>query len=216
MITISPSILSANFLRLESEITALERAGADRIHVDVMDGCFVPNLTIGPMIITAIKRISTIPLDVHLMIVKPELSIMSYIEAGADWLTIHVESCIHLERTIALIKSHNVKAGLALNPSTHESAIEYVLANLDQVLVMSVNPGFSGQQFLMSSLKKIVAIKAMLKECGNNLATISVDGGINDTTAKLVVNAGADCLVAGNYIFQSNDYGSAISLLKKH
>lgn len=214
MITVAPSILSANFLKLEHEIKALENAGADRIHIDVMDGLFVPNLTIGPVVISAIKRICSKPLDVHLMIEKPENSLKSYLEAGADFLTIHVESCVHLERAITFIKSHKVKAGVALNPSTHESSLEYVLADLDLVLVMSVNPGFSGQHFLPSSIKKIAAIKEMLTRCGNTSCIISVDGGINDQTAKLVVQAGATSLVAGAYVFQSADYRTAITQLQ--
>jgi ribulose-phosphate 3-epimerase len=214
MIIISPSILSANFLQLEQEIKAIEEAGADRIHIDVMDGVFVPNLTIGPGIIKAIKKVCQIPLDVHLMIQKPETVIDTYIDSGADYLTIHVESCIHLERALFAIKSKNIKAGVALNPSTHEYALSYVIADLDLVLVMSVNPGFSGQVFLSSVLKKISAIKNMLKECGNTKCEISVDGGINEKTARSVVKAGASCLVAGSFVFQSPDYREAIERLR--
>lgn len=215
MIAIAPSILSADFLHLEDEIKAIENAGADRIHIDVMDGHFVPNLTIGPMIIKAIKKISRLPLDVHLMIKHPDRSLLSYLENGSDYLTIHAEAVTHLDRTISVIKAHNKKAGVALNPSTHESVLKYVLKELDMVLVMSVNPGFGGQEFLDSALEKISAIKNMLNVCDNSRCEISVDGGINEQTAPKAIKAGAHCLVAGSYIFSSHDYQKAINNLRK-
>ena len=214
MINTSPSILSADFLRLGEEITALENAGADFIHVDVMDGHFVPNLTMGPPIIAAIKRTATLPLDVHLMIEKPDNFIDAYIDAGANLLTVHIESVIHLERVVQKIKSRKVKAGVALNPSTHENTLKYVIAELDVVLVMSVNPGFGGQSFLTTALDKIAAIKTMLSDTHNNGCAISVDGGINDKTGPACARAGATCLVAGSYIFGSSDYRKAIASLQ--
>lgn len=215
MVLIAPSILSANFLELGNEIDAIVKASADYIHIDVMDGHFVPNLTMGPPIIRAIKKMTKVPLDVHLMIEEPEAYLDAYAESGADILTIHVESCIHLERAIRYIKSLKIKAGVALNPSTHERSLEYVIDQLDLILVMSVNPGFGGQTFLPSSIKKIAAIKAMLADALNPSCIISVDGGITDQTAAQVKIAGATCLVAGNYIFGAGDYGKAIEALRK-
>ncbi|HXW53281.1 MAG TPA: ribulose-phosphate 3-epimerase, partial [Myxococcota bacterium] len=199
MVLIAPSILSANFLHLEQEIKAIVEAGADFIHIDVMDGHFVPNLTMGPVIIEAIKRVTSVPLDVHLMINNPSCYLESYVESGADLLTIHVESSIHLERDLALIRSRGAKAGVALNPSTHERVLDYVINEVDLVLVMSVNPGFSGQTFLPSAVKKIAQIKGMLKAAHNTKCIISVDGGINEGTAASCVKAGATCLVSGSY-----------------
>lgn len=214
MTLIAPSILSADFLNLGKEITAVVAAGADLIHVDVMDGHFVPNLTLGPPIISALKTVAKKPLDVHLMIDNPECFIDSYIESGADFLTIHVESTVHLERAIKRIKSLNAKAGVAINPSTHESTLHYVIDQLDLVLVMSVNPGFGGQTFLKSSLKKIAAIKSMLNDAGNTQCLISVDGGINHETAPDCIKAGATCLVAGSHVFRSEDYRAAIGQIR--
>jgi ribulose-phosphate 3-epimerase len=214
MVLISPSILSADFLYLHDEIMAIEQTSADFIHIDIMDGHFVPNLTFGPFIIRAIKNITKLPLDVHLMISNPGSYIEAYASSGADLLTIHVESCIHLERTIKQIKSHKIKAGVALNPSTHESVLQYVLKDLDLVLIMSVNPGFSGQNFLPAMLKKIAAVKVMVGQVKNRHCLISIDGGINDQTAKLCIQAGASSLVAGSYIFNSSDYQRAVLSLK--
>lgn len=214
MVMIAPSVLSADILHLAKEIQAIEHAGADLIHIDVMDGHFVKNLTFGPLMVEAIKKITHLPLDVHLMIDAPSSYVETYIKSGADLLTVHAESCVHLDRCLEQIRSLGAKAGVALNPSTNESALSYVLDKLDLVLVMSVNPGFSGQEFLKSSLKKIEAIRSMLKEAGNHRCMISVDGGISDKTAGMVKKAGADCLVSGSFIWDSADYKKAIASLR--
>lgn len=211
---VAPSILSADFLRLGQELNHLEKAQADMIHVDIMDGHFVPNLTMGPVIVKAIKNGTKLPLDVHLMIDNPESYLEAYAKAGADYLTVHLESCRHLERAIKYIKSLGLKAGVALNPSIDENSLKYVIDQLDLVLVMSVNPGFSGQSFLPLALKKIGAVKAMLKVCQNSSCLISVDGGISHHNAHDCAQAGASLLVAGSYIFKSTDYPSAIAKLK--
>lgn len=214
MVLIAPSILSANFLKLGEEIEALVHAGADHIHVDVMDGHFVPNLTLGPPIIKAIRTITSLPLDVHLMIEKPDCYLDTYIDAGADFLTLHAEACTHLERAVKHIKSRGKKAGVALNPGTHESALDYVIDELDLILVMSVNPGFSGQHFISSAVRKIRAIRNILAKANNSTCLISVDGGINDQTAKTCIQAGATSLVAGSYVFSSTSYQAAIKSLR--
>lgn len=214
MVVIAPSILSADFMRLGEEIRALERAGADHIHVDVMDGHFVPNLTLGPPIVKAIRKVTSLPLDVHLMIETPDRYLDQYIEAGADFLTLHVEACTHLERALKHIKAQGKKAGVALNPSTHERALEYVINDVDLILVMSVNPGFSGQQFIASAVHKIRQIRAMLEQANNAGCLLSVDGGINELTAKSCVNAGATSLVAGSFVFSTGDYAAAIKSLR--
>jgi ribulose-phosphate 3-epimerase len=214
MVLIAPSILAADFLHLEREIMAIEGAKADHIHVDVMDGHFVPNLTMGPVIIKSIKKIATLPIDVHLMIDNPSLYIENYVQSGADLLTIHQESSVHLERDLKKIKSLHVKAGVALNPSTPPHTLDYVIDDVDLVLVMSVNPGFGGQNFLPKTLEKIASIKKMLKRADNKSCLISVDGGINDENAKSCIDAGADCLVAGSFIFSAHDYQKAIKDLR--
>lgn len=214
MIMISPSILSADFLKLGEELKKLEQAGADLIHVDVMDGHFVPNLTMGPVVIKAIKKQTSIPLDVHLMITNPDESIKKYAESGADYLTFHIESSTHPQRTIQQIKSYGKKAGLALNPATHESALQYVASELDLILVMSVNPGFSGQKFLPSTIKKVSALKLLIAQESNDKCIISVDGGVNEVTAKPLCQAGANCLVSGSHIFNSMSYSQTIETLK--
>lgn len=215
MTLIAPSILSADFLALGQELDKVARAGADLIHIDVMDGHFVPNLTMGPLIIEAVKRGTSLPLDVHLMITNAECYIERYAKAGADYLTVHAESCTHLERTIKHIKSLGLKAGVALNPSTHESVLSYVLEDLDLILIMSVNPGFANQQFLPSAVKKIASIKSMLLKSINKTCLISVDGGISDQTIGACAHAGAQVFVAGSYIFKSPDYQKAIASLKE-
>ncbi len=212
-VQIAPSILSADFSRLGQEISQVQLAGADLIHVDVMDGRFVPNITIGPLVVRAIRPVTGLPLDVHLMIKEPERYVEEFIKAGADIVTVHVEACTHLHRTIQQIKSLGARAGAVLNPATHPSAIEYVLDDLDMVLIMSVNPGFGGQEFIPSALRKISQVRTMSEERGISLA-IEVDGGVNSRTIRSVVEAGADICVAGSAVFGREDYREAIGELK--
>ena len=200
MIKIAPSILSADFSKLGEEIKDVEKGGADYIHVDVMDGHFVPNITIGPLIVEAIRPITSLPLDVHLMIENPDNYIPTFAQAGADIITVHVEACPHLHRTIQLIKSHGIKAGIVLNPHTPVSVIEHVLEDIDMVLLMTVNPGFGGQKFIHSVLPKIKQVADMVKE-RNLEVEIEVDGGVNAETARLCVEAGANVLVAGSAVY---------------
>jgi ribulose-phosphate 3-epimerase len=198
---------------LGEEVRAVEAAGADWIHVDVMDGRFVPNITLGPVIVQAIKRVATKPLDVHLMIVEPERYIEAFAKAGADVLTVHVEASPHLHRTLQQIRQAGAKPAVVLNPSTPLSAIEEVLGDVEMVLVMSVNPGFGGQGFIEASVDKVRRLRAMLDARG--LSThIEVDGGINAETAKRVVEAGASVLVAGSHVFGAKDYAQAIQSLR--
>lgn len=213
MALIAPSILSADFTCLGKELSDVETAGADWIHIDVMDGCFVPNITYGPIIVQACKRATSLPLDVHLMIEKPELRIPDFAKAGADYISVHAETCPHLHRTLQLIKEHGIKAGVALNPATPLSAIEYIVDQLDFVLIMSVNPGFGGQQFIRSSIEKIQALSLLLKKHHSN-ALIQVDGGINIDTICEVAGAGAGCFVAGSAIFNTPDYADTIATLR--
>lgn len=215
MIKIAPSILSADFAKLGEEVAAITKAGADYIHVDVMDGHFVPNLTIGPAVIKAIKPHTNVPLDVHLMIEPVDCYVQSYIDAGADILTVHVEATTHLERLLQSIKSKGVKAGVTLVPSTPESALDYVMDIADLILVMSVNPGFGGQSFIRSQLKKIEHIRRKIEQSGRNIE-LQVDGGINPETAKEVVKAGANVLVAGSAIFSggAEKYAANIQALR--
>jgi ribulose-phosphate 3-epimerase len=216
-IKIAPSILSADFGRLAEEVRTVDEAGADLIHVDVMDGRFVPNLTIGPVVVKAVRRATHLPLDVHLMIVEPEKYIDEFAAAGADIITVHVEACVHLHRTIQQIKGLGKKAGVSLNPHTPVSMLEHVMSDLDLVLVMSVNPGFGGQSFIPSALEKIRALAAMKKAIGRvSSVDIEVDGGVNAKTAGSVVAAGADILVAGSYVFHHEDYREAIASLKTY
>lgn len=215
MIKIAPSILSADFSRLGDEVKAVEEAGADYIHIDVMDGHFVPNITIGPMIVEAVRRVTLLPLDVHLMISEPDKYIEEFSKAGADMLTIHQEASIHLHRSIQYIKDRGKKAGVSLNPATPLNTIEYVLHELDLVLIMTVNPGFGGQKFIPEIVPKIRELKGMIKE--NNLnALIEVDGGIGPDTVEAVSTAGADIVVAGSAIFNSRDYRETIFLMRKN
>lgn len=196
---IAPSILSADFTRLGQELAAIEKAGADWIHIDVMDGHFVPNITYGPIMVEACKRASSLVLDVHLMIEKPDLIIPEFAKAGADYISVHVEACTHLHRSLQLIKSLGVKSGVALNPATPLSSIEYVMDQLDFILIMSVNPGFGGQKFIESSIDKIRCLSNLLKE-KNLKPLIQVDGGINTDTIGAVSKAGAGSFVAGSAI----------------
>ncbi|RLC22908.1 MAG: ribulose-phosphate 3-epimerase [Deltaproteobacteria bacterium] len=212
---IAPSILSADFTRLGEELTAIEQAGADWIHIDVMDGQFVPNITYGPIIVDACKRASSLVLDVHLMIEKPDLIIPEFAKAGANYISVHQEACTHLHRSLQLIKSFNVKAGVALNPATPLSSIEWIIDQLDFVLIMSVNPGFGGQKFIESSIDKIKALSHLLKEKESS-AIIQVDGGINNDTIKSVSKAGATSFVAGSAIFNTEDYKETILKLRQH
>ncbi|KKI92562.1 ribulose-phosphate 3-epimerase [Bacillus sp. SA1-12] len=214
MIKIAPSILSANFAKLGEEITDVEKGGADYIHVDVMDGHFVPNITIGPLIVEAIRPVTKLPLDVHLMIEKPDLYIQDFVRAGADIITVHVEACKHLHRTIQLIKSLGIKAGVVLNPHTPIESIQHVLEDIDMVLLMTVNPGFGGQAFIPQVLPKIKQLSAIIKERQLSIE-IEVDGGINEETAKLCVEAGATVLVAGSAIYNKADRHQAIHSLKQ-
>lgn len=213
-VQIAPSILSADFARLGEEIAAVSKAGADMIHVDVMDGHFVPNLTIGPAVVKAIRPHTKLPLDVHLMISCLEL-IPEFANAGADIITVHAEATPHLDRAVSQIKSLGVKAGVSICPSTHESALQYVMGQVDLILVMTVNPGFGGQSFITSQLRKIQAIRAMITASGRDIM-LQVDGGVNATTAHQVVAAGADVLVAGSAVFtgKAEDYAKNIEALR--
>ncbi len=213
-IQIAPSILSADFGRLAEEVRSVEMAGADVIHVDVMDGHFVPNITIGPMVVKALRSVTKLPLDVHLMIEFPDRYIEAFAQAGASWLTVHVEACTHIHRTINAIKAYGIKAGAVLNPATPPSTLEYILADLDLVLVMSVNPGFGGQHFIPSSLDKIRHLRKLLASL-DHYVPIEVDGGVNSQTIETVVSAGADICVAGSAIFGARDYAATIEKLKE-
>jgi ribulose-phosphate 3-epimerase len=211
---IAPSILSADFSKLGDEIRAVEDAGADWIHVDVMDGHFVPNITIGPLIVEAARRVTSLPLDVHLMIEHPERYIKDFADAGADLISVQVEACVHLNRIIQMIKEIGLRAGVVLNPSTPLSTIEWVLKDVDFVMIMSVNPGFGGQKFIPNSLDKIKDLRGMTRE--NGLSTlIEIDGGVNEKTIKNISDAGVDVFVAGSAIFGSSDYKETISKFRK-
>jgi ribulose-phosphate 3-epimerase len=214
MIRLAPSILAADFAALGRDIAAAERGGADQVHVDVMDGHFVPNLTIGVPVVKSLRKATTLPLDVHLMITDPDRFLEPFIEAGANMVSVHVEVLPHLHRTISQIKKLGAKAGVVLNPSTPVSSIEEVAADVDFVLVMSVNPGFGGQVFIPRSLDKIRAVRGLLDRAGNAAAPIEVDGGIDLTTVASVVEAGAEWLVAGHAVFGSGDAEAAARALK--
>jgi ribulose-phosphate 3-epimerase len=212
-VRIAPSILSANFAALGAAIDAVEKGGADFIHVDVMDGHFVPNITIGPPVVKSIKRVAKVPLDVHLMISDPDRYAEAFVEAGADMLSVHVEVLPHLHRSISFIKSLGVKAGVVLNPSTPVVALEEVAGDVDFVLVMSVNPGFGGQAFIPRSLHKVRAVRALLDAAGNR-ASIEIDGGIDLSNIARVIEAGVDIVVAGSAIFNQPDPTAATRALK--
>jgi ribulose-phosphate 3-epimerase len=212
-VLVSPSLLSSDFGRLAEEVRAVEAAGADWIHVDVMDGRFVPNLTLGPVVVQAIKKAATRPLDVHLMIVEPERYIDAFVKAGADILTVHVEACTHLHRVLQQIRQAGARPAVVINPVTPLTTVEEVLDEVEMVLLMSVNPGFGGQSFIPQTVDRVRRLRAMLDARGLN-TDIEVDGGINAETARRVVEAGASVLVAGSYVFGSKDYAAAIRSLR--
>jgi ribulose-phosphate 3-epimerase len=207
---IAPSILSADFTRLGEEIKAVEAAGADWIHIDVMDGHFVPNITIGPLIVEAARRATNLPLDVHLMVEKPERYIQDFVDAGSDLISVQVETCVHLNRTIQMIKEAGAKPGVVLNPSTPLSTLKWELTNVYHVMLMSVNPGFGGQKFIVSTLEKTRELKQLIED--QQLDTlIEIDGGVNPNTIADISAAGADIFVAGSAIFKSPDYAKTIA-----
>ncbi|MCD4793167.1 MAG: ribulose-phosphate 3-epimerase [Bacteroidales bacterium] len=208
---IAPSLLSANFSNLEKDIKMVESGGAHLLHIDVMDGHFVPNITIGPVVVEAINEVASIPLDVHLMIEDPEYYVDAFIDAGADYLTVHVEAAPHLHRVIQKIKSRGIKAGVSLNPHTPLSSIENILQDIDLVLIMSVNPGFGGQSFIPNSLEKIKKLKQMLVENDALHIEIEVDGGIKLENIKAAADAGCDIFVSGSSIFKADDPESTIN-----
>ena len=215
MIKISPSILSADFSRLGEDVQAVDRAGADYIHIDVMDGHFVPNITIGPLVVEALRKVTDKPLDVHLMIENPDLYIPDFAKAGADIITVHQEAVPHLHRTLQLIKSLGKKAGVSLNPATPVETLDVILDELDLVLIMSVNPGFGGQSFIPSALDKIRTLRQRITERG--LSTeLEVDGGVKIDNIREVVAAGADVLVAGSAVFNTEDYAATITALREN
>lgn len=213
MIKIAPSILSADFSKLGEDIKDVEAGGADYIHVDVMDGHFVPNITIGPLIVEAIRPVTKLPLDVHLMIENPDNYIPQFAKAGADIITVHVEACNHLHRTIQLIKENGVKPGVVLNPSTPVEMIKHIIQDIDMVLLMTVNPGFGGQAFISSVLPKIKEVRELANKMNPTLE-IEVDGGINEETAVLVKEAGANVLVAGSFIYNQTNRAKAIAAIR--
>jgi ribulose-phosphate 3-epimerase len=211
---IAPSILSADFARLGEEIAAIEAAGADYVHIDVMDGRFVPNITIGPLIVEAVRRVTKLPLDVHLMIAEPDRYIADFAKAGADIIVVHAEATDHLHRTVQLIKSLGKRAGVSLNPATPLNVLDYVLEDLDLVLLMTVNPGFGGQSFIEACIPKIQALRGILDRRGIE-AELEVDGGVKTDNIARIAHAGADVFVAGSAVFNTPDYAATISELKK-
>jgi len=212
---ISPSILSADFTRLGEEIAAVEKAGADYLHIDVMDGHFVPNITIGPLVVKAVRPVTNIPLDVHLMISQPDLYIEEFVQAGADIISVHAEAATHLHRTLGHIRSCGAKSAVALNPATPISVLDHVLTQLDMVLIMSVNPGFEAQKFIPEVTTKIKSLREKIDSLGVNIE-IEVDGGINHETIERVSSAGADVFVAGSAIYHSKDYAETIKGLRRN
>ena len=214
MVKIAPSILAANFSKLGEEVLEVEKAGAELIHIDVMDGHFVPNITMGPIVVEALRPLTKLPLDVHLMIENADQYIESFAKAGADYITVHVEACPHLHRTIQLIRSFGVKPGVVLNPHTPIETIQHVLEDIDMVLFMTVNPGFGGQKFIHSVVPKVKQLSDIIKQ--RNLSIeIEIDGGINEETIKPCVEAGATILVAGSAIYNAPDKAKALQTIKE-
>lgn len=213
MAIISPSVLACDFANIQSEVEMINNSNADWFHIDIMDGVFVPNISFGFPVMKAMAKHATKPLDVHLMIVNPDNYIEDCKNAGAEWVTVHYEACPHLHRTIQLIKSHGMKAGVALNPHTPVSVLEEIITDLDLVLIMSVNPGFGGQSFIESAVPKVTKLKQLITDKGAT-TLIEIDGGVNDKTGKQLLDAGADALVAGSYVFKSENPTATIDILK--
>lgn len=213
MVKIAPSILSADFSMLGEELKKVERAGADLIHVDVMDGHFVPNITIGPPVIKSLRKATSLPLDVHLMIDNPDKYILEFVKAGSDFLTVHVETCTHLHRTVQSIKEQGIKVGVALNPATSLSFLDHILSDIDMVLLMSVNPGFGGQKFIENILSKISKLKEIIQKENLNV-DIGIDGGVKVENISEIVKAGANMIVAGSAVFHSKDYKEVIEKMR--
>ncbi len=213
-VIISPSVLSFDFANVQRDVEMINNSKADWFHIDVMDGVFVPNISFGFPVIQAIKKHATKPLDVHIMIVNPDQFVEEFAKSGTDILTVHYEACTHLHRTIQLIKSHGMKAGVALNPHTNVNVLEDIIADLDLVLIMSVNPGFGGQKFIENAVEKVSKLKQFISS-NNSKALIEVDGGVNLETGKRLVDAGADALVAGSFVFNSENPTNTISALKE-
>lgn len=212
-VLVAPSILSADFARLADEVARVEQGGADWLHIDVMDGHFVPNLTVGPPIVEALRKVTKLPLDVHLMMTNPDAFIEEFAQAGANYLTVHVEACPHLHRTVQSIKERGVKAGVTLNPATPAVALSEIVRDADLILIMSVNPGFGGQKFIPSSLQKIAQVREMIDRTQSR-AVLEVDGGVKPDNVAEIIAAGADVLVAGSAIFSSHDYAATIAALR--
>lgn len=215
MIKLAPSILSADFARLLEDVKKVENAGCEYLHIDVMDGHFVPNITLGPAIVKSLRKDVNMVFDAHLMIENPDLYIKDFVDAGADLITVHQEACVHLHRTIQNIKSYNIKAGVAINPGTPIESIKYVLPYVDMVLIMTVNPGFGGQSFIDNMIDKIKEVKSIIDKQNLNI-DIQVDGGIKPDNIKKVVKAGANIIVAGSAIFNSDNIESTVNLLREN
>ncbi|KPU43971.1 ribulose-phosphate 3-epimerase [Oxobacter pfennigii] len=213
MIRVAPSILAADFSNLAQDIKNVEEAGADLLHLDIMDGHFVPNISIGPPVVAALRDKTKLPFDVHLMITQPDKYIDSFVKAGADIITVHAEACTHLNRTIYSIKQHGIKAAVALNPATSLTVLDYILEDIDMVLLMTVNPGFGGQSYIKSMTRKIRSLKNMLDE-RKLIVDIQVDGGINTENIKEIIDAGANVIVAGSAVYKSKDIRATINSLR--
>jgi ribulose-phosphate 3-epimerase len=213
IIKIAPSILSADFARLGEQVAEVEQAGADLLHIDVMDGHFVPNLTIGPLVVRSLKRVTHLPLDVHLMVDNPDQLIPAFVEAGSDLITVHVEVCYHLHRTIHSIKQQGVKAGVVLNPTTPLSMLEHILPDVDLILLMSVNPGFGGQVFIPQVLDKLANLRRLVDQQGLDIE-LEIDGGVKLDNARRIAEAGVDILVAGSAVFDNPHPGEAVRQIR--